>query len=179
MKKAPADYSTWLTKAEAAQACGVSTKQIERWTQDKRLQAARWKRPEGGPAISVYHPGDVERIARERNPEAEAFDMPAHDEKPAPASTTALAVRQPGAQQFMESLAAALANSATQSQTSKTAAGVRLAERLYLTIGEAAEFTGLGVGYLRRQIAAGKLKLLKGAGPHGADLVKRADLVKL
>jgi excisionase family DNA binding protein len=56
---------------------------------------------------------------------------------------------------------------------------VRLAERLYLTIAEAAELTGLGVGYLRRQIAAGKLNLLKGSGPHGADLVKRADLVKL
>jgi hypothetical protein len=27
--------------------------------------------------------------------------------------------------------------------------------------------------------AAGKLKLSKGAGPHGADLVRRVDLAKL
>jgi excisionase family DNA binding protein len=52
----------------------------------------------------------------------------------------------------------------------------RLAERLYLTIGEAADYTGLGVSHLRRQIEAGKLKLLKGAGPRGADVLRRADL---
>jgi excisionase family DNA binding protein len=76
----------------------------------------------------------------------------------------------------MQAIIAAVENS---SQKSKNTSEVRLAERLYLTIAEAAELTGLGVGYLRRQIAAGKLNLLKGSGPHGADLVKRADLVKL
>ena len=45
------DYSTWLTKQQAADAIGVSTKQIERWTQEKRLQVAKWKRPEGGPRL--------------------------------------------------------------------------------------------------------------------------------
>jgi hypothetical protein len=29
------DYSTWLTKQQAADAIGVSTKQIEPWTQEK------------------------------------------------------------------------------------------------------------------------------------------------
>jgi excisionase family DNA binding protein len=56
---------------------------------------------------------------------------------------------------------------------------VRLAERLYLTIGEASEYTGLGIGYLRRQIAEQRLKLVKGAGPHRADVLRRVDLEKL
>jgi excisionase family DNA binding protein len=171
------DYSTWLTKQQAAETIGVSTKQIERWAQDNRLQAARWKRPEGGPAIVVYHPGDVERIARERNPDAEPFVLPAAaDEKPATNGMQAIAVRQTSAEQFLQALAAA---AASVSQTSETRLGVRLAERLYLTIGEAAEYTGLGVGYLRRQIAEQKLELVKGAGPHRADVLRRRDLEKL
>ena len=56
---------------------------------------------------------------------------------------------------------------------------VRLTERLLLTIGEAVEYAGAGAGYLRRQIAEGKLQLIKGAGPHGADVLRRKDLDKL
>lgn len=76
----------------------------------------------------------------------------------------------------MQALAAAVG---ATSQTSQKRAEVRLAERLYLTIGEAAEYTGLGVGHLRRQIAEGRIELGKGAGPRGADVLRRADLVKL
>jgi excisionase family DNA binding protein len=173
------DYSTWLTKQQAADAIGVSTKTVEKFAFRRRLQQALWKRPEGGPAIVVYHPRDVEALARKRNPEAEAFVMPAAADEPpaaAPDASKTLAVRQLGAEGFMQAIIAAVENS---SQKSKNTSEVRLAERLYLTIAEAAELTGLGVGYLRRQIAAGKLNLLKGSGPHGADLVKRADLVKL
>ena len=65
------------------------------------------------------------------------------------------------------------------SQTSQTHQPVRLAERIYLTIGEAVEYTGLGAGYLRRQVAVGNLDLVKGAGPHGADVLRRKDLDKL
>jgi excisionase family DNA binding protein len=168
------DYSSWLPKQEAAAAIGCSTKQIERFAQDKQIQAARWKRPEGGPAIAVYHPGDVERLAKERNPDAEPFILPA-----APAvngSHATIAVRQSSPEEFMEALAKAIAGA---SQTSQTRLGVRLAERLYLTIDEAAEYTGLGLGYLRRQIAVGNLDLVKGAGRHGADVLRRADLEKL
>jgi hypothetical protein len=171
------DYSTWLTKQQAADTINVSTKQIERWAQDKRLQFAKWKRPEGGPAIVVYHPHDVERIARERNPEVGAFVLPrAAAEKPTVNGSHAIAVRQQPVPEVLQALAAALRDA---SQTSQTHGGVRLAERLYLTIGEASEYTGLGIGYLRRQIAEQKLELVRGAGPHRADVLRRADLEKL
>ena len=44
----PQDYSTWLTKQQAAEVIGVSTKLIEALAKEKKLQAAKWKRPESG-----------------------------------------------------------------------------------------------------------------------------------
>jgi excisionase family DNA binding protein len=170
------DYSTWMTKQQAADSLAVSSKQIERWANDKRLQCAKWKRPEGGPTIAVYHPADVERIAHDRNPDAEPFVLSAAADRKPMNGTPAIAVRQPSAEQFLQAVAAAVSGA---SQTSQTHGGGRLAERLYPTIGEAAEYTGLGVGYLRRLITERKLELVKGAGPHRADVLPRADLEKL
>lgn len=173
------DYSTWLTKAQAAEAIGVSTKTIEKFADDGKLQQTEWKRPEGGPRIVVYHPRDVERLRKERNPDAPAFVLPMlTDDKPA-SSSKAVAVRrqQPSPEQFIQILAAAVGASQSTSQTSQKQ--VRLAERLYLTVDQAAEYTGLGVSYIRRQVAEGRLKPAKGAGPHGADVLRRRDLEKL
>lgn len=186
MTKTP-DYSTWMTKQQAADTLAVSTKQIERWANDKRLQCGKWKRPEGGPAIVVYHPADIERIAQDRNPGVEAFVLPAVEgiakvrtlanAGPKPTNGAhALAVLQPSGEQLLEALAATVSG---MSQTSQTHHPVRLAERIYLTIGEAVDYTGLGSAYLRRQIAVGNLDLVKGAGPHGADVLRRKDLDKL
>ena len=163
-----------MTKQQAADTLAVSTKQIERWANDKRLQCGKWKRPEGGPVIVVYHPADIERIAQDRNPGLEPFVLPAAAAGPKP-TNGAVAVRPP-AEQFLEALAAAVSG---MSQTSQTHQAVRLAERIYLTIGEAVEYTGLGAGYLRRQVTVGNLDLVKGAGPHGADVLRRKDLDKL
>src|SRR5215831_1185068 len=44
----------WITKQQAAECLGVSTKQIERLVADKKLECVKWTRPEGGPAISIY-----------------------------------------------------------------------------------------------------------------------------
>src|SRR2546426_9209580 len=115
---AKADYSTWITKQDAAEAIGVSTKAIERWAQEKEIQVAKWKRPAGGPAIVVCHPGDVERITRDRNPGTETFVIPAPKEQPVTNGT--VATRQPSADQFMQALANALGSSQT-SQRSPTA----------------------------------------------------------
>jgi hypothetical protein len=175
MQKPKPDYSAWPTKAQAADAIGVSTKTIEKLAFKRELQQALWHRPGGGPAIVVYHPGDVERLRKERNPDAAAFVMPAPADASGESPTTkAVAVRQPSAEAFMQALVAGLVGAGT----SKTP-DVRLAERLYLSLREAAEYTGLGTAHLHRLIASGKLKPLKGAGPRGADVVRRADLEKL
>ena len=166
------DYSTWYLKQQAAEAIGISTKQLDRWANEKRLQRVKWRRPAGGPVLNVYHPGDVDRLAQSRN-QVGAFVLP-DDDPPATNGAHAVAVQKPSGEQFLEALAAAV-----MSQTSQTYQAVRLAERIYLTIGEAVEYTGLGAGYLRRQVAVGNLDLVKGAGPHGADVLRRKDLDKL
>jgi|SRR5581483_6604784 len=179
------DYSTWLTKQQAADAIGVSTKLIEKFAQEKHLQSAKWKRPEGGARIAVYHPHDVERLRKERNPEAQPFviapskdgapdDVPAFAEAPAATSApnTALAVRQPSAEQFLQAIAAAMGSG---SQTSQNL-GVRISERLFLTIPESADYSGLPQSHLRRLMADGTLKAMRTGG---GWRIRRADLEKL
>lgn len=163
------DYSTWLTKQQAADAIGVSTKHVERLANEKQLQHARWKRPEGGAWFSVYHPEDVARIASQRNPGA-AFVMPDGDTA-AKQATTAIATRQPAPEQFMQALVAAVSGMSRTSQN-----GVRTSERLFLTIPEAADFSGLPQSYLRALMKEEKLPALKTGG---GWRIRQADLKKL
>lgn len=163
------DYSTWLTKQLAADAIGVSTKTIEQLAKDKKLQQAYWKRPETGATVSVYHPEDVERLRKERNPDAPPFVLPSPAEAK-PEASTALAV--PSMDRFFQAIAAA----AGTSQKSQNRSEVRLAERLFLTIPEAAHFSGLPQAHLRRLMREGKLESLKtGSGWR----IRRVNLEKL
>lgn len=70
------DYSHWLTKERAAQMLSRSTKYVEQLAKEKKIQHAKWKRPETGAHVSVYHPDDVARVRRELHPDAEPFVLP-------------------------------------------------------------------------------------------------------
>lgn len=154
------DYSTWITKQDAAQAIGVHTKQIERLGQEGKLQVRKWKRPTGGTPIVVCHPKDVERLARERNPENGAFLVPALKE-PADNGAQAVAVR-PSVEQFLDALAAAVKTRETMSETSE----IRLP--LWLTLQQAVDYSGLPKATLVHMIATGELKARDvGAGRRG------------
>jgi excisionase family DNA binding protein len=164
------NYSTWLNKQQAADALGVSTKTIEQLAKDKKLQQAYWKRPETGAKVSVYHPADVERLRKERSPDAPPFVLPPGAEEQQ-TSTTALAV--PSMERFFRAIAAAAAGG---SESSQNRSEVRIAERLYLTIPEAANFSGLPQAHLRRLMKDEKLEALRtGAGWR----IRRSDLEKL
>jgi len=70
-----ADLADWLTKPEAAQAVGVSTKAIERFAQLGKLQ--QQMRPQAtGHARVVYCPEDIARLAQARQRPAQPFVMP-------------------------------------------------------------------------------------------------------
>src|ERR1700730_4718481 len=86
------DYSTWLTKQQAADALGVSTKTVEKLAQERKLEQAVWRRPTGGVPIAVYFPDDVARIASERHQAPQAFVLPAT--QPAAASSNGHGVTQ-------------------------------------------------------------------------------------
>lgn len=171
---APPDYSAWMTKQQAADMLDVSTKQIERWANEGQLQSAKYRRPSGGPKITVYHPNDVAQIANRRNPGA-PFVLPRETPgKPNPLVAMLRPAEKSSPNQQQQGLVALVAEMSRLSQSRP-----RLAEQLYLTLSEASGYSGLGIGYLRRLIAAGKLELLKAAGPHGADVLRRAELEKL
>lgn len=172
------DYATWLTKQQAADAIGVSTKTLESLAKDGKLQQALWRRPTGGPAVAVYHPDDVARLAKERRPAAAPFVLPAGTDVPARNGNGHGALRRvepshdvalvpPGDDPLRQLFAAALrAVTSQNSQKSPT---------LYLTLAEASAVSGLSETYLRRQIVSEKLSAVKDRGWR----IRRRDLEQL
>lgn len=174
----PPDYSTWLTKAQAAEAIGVSTKTIEAFAQDRRIEQAAW-RPQGrGSAKAVYNPDDVARMVQERQPGRSAFVLPAAATAPANGSghhaPSALAIAGPGTPSGEEVLRLVLA-AALQVLTSEKSSTSENSEKLFLTIPEAAAVTGLTQAHLRRVIADKTLPAIRDRGWR----IRRRDLEAL
>ena len=142
----PVDYSTWLTKQQAAKALNCATKTVEQLAKASKLQTAKYKRPEGGPALCVYHPDDVERLRKERNPEAEAFVLPA-EEKPA----TSLQTRVWPLIKITDGEKAVLFEY-FKSIYKPAQPAVFLREKVFLTLPEAVQLTGLPDATIRRLI---------------------------
>ncbi len=157
------DLSHWLTKSQAAEALGVSTKTVEKLAEDGAIQKQTWRRA-GKPAIAVYHPDDIQRERIKRNPDAEPFVLP-QDDSPPPAST-ALVRTKASPEAFM----AALIEGMHRPQEE-----IRLTERHYLTVKQASKLTGLSEAYLMRKIKAEELPAIKDV----SWKIKRSDLEKL
>jgi excisionase family DNA binding protein len=170
------DYSTWLTKQAAADTIGVTTKTVEAMAKAGQLQQASWRRPSGGPAIAVYHPDDVHRLATERRPGPSAFVLPPNatpsngnghghrslvsiDTHPSPATMP------PGDDVLRMLFAAALR--AVTSETSQKP------EPLWVDLDQAAALTGLSRRRLLKCIRDGKLEAWRDAGERR---VRRRDL---
>jgi excisionase family DNA binding protein len=155
MAKQQIDYSTWLTKQQAADAIGVSQKGIERLAKARKLQQYLWRRPSGGQPIKVYAPDDVERLAHQKQPEKE-FLVP-----PAAAGTNGHAELAPvGKTMNAQAFLAALISTIQQAAETQS----RHVETLFLTIPEAAQYTGLSQAFIRRQCQSGELIAIKDGG---------------
>jgi excisionase family DNA binding protein len=157
------DTSKWLTKQQAADVIGVSTKTVEqlarpRKSQPALIQQAERRRP-GKPSIVVYHPDDVERVRAERNPDAAPFVMP-----PAPPDEAAQTEVVLASQNFQTPLEVLLRSMQRPASP-----------RLFMTVEEAADYSGLPRGYLRGLIKEGKLGMKTGSGWR----IRRADLETL
>ena len=138
-----ADYSAWLTKQQAADALQCATKTVEQLANAKKLQTAMYRRPTGGPIIRVYHPDDVERLRMERNPDAEPFVLPA-DMSPSTALVSAKNMLPHGAEAFFAAMMPHLQALKPQPVT--------LREKVFLTMPEAVQLTGLPDAVIRRMI---------------------------
>lgn len=166
------DFSVWPTKAEAAQIIGCSTKTIESFAKSGKIQQRAWRRPETGALIAVYHPEDVERIRSERHPEALTPFVVTSQSSQEPRRETAVARQEPQQGEILQALLAAL--SANSQRVSEPA--VRTSEKLFLTLSEASDFSGLPRGYLHARIKSGELPAIRtGAGWR----IKREDLGRL
>lgn len=155
------DLSTWLTKQQAADACGVSTKAIERWAKAGKLEAAF--RPQAGtPDVVVYFPEDVARIAAARQRTAgTGFLVPdraavhrngngSHGDGQPTAdslSTFTPPIINPGEDLFRALVTAAVR---VVSETSE-------ARPAYVPLPEALRVSGLSRSAFRRAVAAGEV----------------------
>jgi excisionase family DNA binding protein len=174
------DYSTWLTKQQAAEAIGVTTKTVERFVQAGQIQQARWQRDNRGPLLAVYHPDDVARLATERRQgPLPPFVVPGSTLPANGNGAQAHALVRgdhedlgwgPGAPAPSNDLLRVLVHAATRvmSETSETST-------LFVTIQEASVLTGLTQAYLRRRVEAGTLTAVKDRGWR----IRRKDLEQL
>jgi hypothetical protein len=172
------DYRHWLTKQQAADALHVSTKTIEALAKSGQLQQARWRRPETGQTLAVYHPGDVADRVQERQPGPPAsFLVPG---RPAASPTngnghgSAVALARPAAVDPEALHTIAIAWLTAWSEAQKVAKAEK-AEKPVLTLDEAVAASGWSRTYLLRQIRAGTLRAQK----DGGWKIRRRDLETL
>jgi hypothetical protein len=170
------DLSTWLTKQQAADQIGVSTKAIERFTRAGKLEQ-RFRPQAGSPHVAVFHPEEVDQIASARRAAPAPFVLPAVPDVPTNGNgrngdqvgSHALAIATPpsigSGEELLHAFAAALR---TMFETSQTLT-------LFVTIREASLATGLTQAYLRRRCENGTLKAEKDRGWK----IRRKDLEQL
>jgi len=172
------NFSTWLTKQQAADRIGVSTKTVETLARDRRIEQARWRRDGRGNEFAVYNPDDVARIASERRPAPSAFVLPAGTNGNGNghglvARTEPDAELTPPIAAGLSALAAAVRSLAPNPE--KNHQNPENFQKLFLTIPEAAAVSGFSQAYLRRKCQAG----WTGAIKDGAWKIRRKDLEAL
>lgn len=184
-------YTDWLTKEEAAAALQVSTKTVEKFAAEGRLHSAMTKSPETGATRVKYHPRDVDKLRKERLPDAKPFVLPKDRDGAGelPATRATLGSRIPINDAYNQAIATAglVERSLTKTLTESIsqAAGhifaaqadtVPLHRRLYLTRAEAAEYSGLPQSEIVKRIESRELPAIRtGRGWR----IRRRDLEEL
>jgi excisionase family DNA binding protein len=181
------DHEQWLTKQQAADQLGVTTKTVEAYAREHRMRCVpNYKRQTGGARITIFHPEDVKTLADARHsgtvPDAVL---------PAPPLTVGRVVSVSGPSPSVEieraplaylpppSTTAAFIEALTavleKSQNSRKSEISEISQKFYLTIPEAARLSGFTETRIRRLCHEGSLKALK----DGGWKIKRADLLAL
>lgn len=161
------DYATWFTKQQAADLLGVSLKQIERLAKAGKLEQVLWKRPGGGQTIAVFGPDDVEREAQAQRPHVTPDALaPSNGNGHMKAETDKTDRQLSVAPSTKSSILLMMQQLSELSQQSQT---------IFLTIPQAAKFTGLTQAYIRRACQLGRLDALK----DGGWKIRRSALVNL
>ena len=158
MSQEPLD--AWKSKSEAAQIIGCSPKTIERLATQKKIQKAMRRIP-GRKATPVYHPGDIEAI-RAGTAQLEPFQIGERES----AADLAPARRNSGVELLLQLLSNSGAGTATATAPR---------HKLFLTLKEAADYSGMSRGWLLRKIKASELPAVK----TGGWKIRRSDLEQI
>lgn len=150
------DLFAWLRKKDAAERIGCSEKHVEKLSREGSLEMQMYRRPEGGPRVAVYHPGDVEKLAGQKNPNGHVM-KPADstDGVPIIVPTT----NNPLSTMFTSGMIPFLRTLSGLSETAETSDLPPSELRFvgYLSIMEAMDFTGLPEKTLQRFAKEGRI----------------------
>jgi len=175
------NYETWLTKQQAADKLGVTTKTVEAFAAKKLLRAvAGYRRLSGGPRVTIFDPDQVENLAHRRGgtlpPASPDAPAPPVEVVPAPVKSVAKIshpAAAPSTRTLIEALAAAIGENSGKKGSYQTSQ-VALIDKLYLTIPEAARLSGFTETRIRRLCQQGSLKAVK----DGGWKIRRASLME-
>ena len=150
-------FEGWKTKGEAAVILECSERTVERMATEKRIQKAIRRIP-GRKGLPVFNPEDIERV-RQETVGREGFLVP--EEGSSETKTLARRSVPEDPAEFLGQLAAAVA-----------APPLRLSEKLFLTLKEAATYSGMPRTWLLKKIKNDELKAIKAGGWK----IRRSDL---
>jgi len=171
------DLSTWLSKPAAAARLAISERTLERMVAagkgpQSRQRTRRGKRPE-----TVYNPQDVETLADAAG--VQPFVMAPEPSAPQNAAVARTADGIPPALAGVLSVIERLAQMA-QRPSIEPASGL---SSLWLTLDQAAAYTGLSRAFLKRLVDDGKLPAIRDRATkvkrEHLDLLEFGDIVSL
>lgn len=146
MKFERGSFEGWIPKAEAAKMTGRGLRTLERMAQKGEIKQAYRPVP-GRRDLPVFHPDDIQKLITEQVaivPEVGTPNLPAVRSRQVPAMSR------------------------------REAEPIRLTEKFYLTLDEAAVLSGLPRALLERAVKSGELKGRKAGGWY----IRREDLAR-
>jgi excisionase family DNA binding protein len=175
---AATDLADWRTVADAAAEIGCSKRTIERLAAARKLES-RLRPTAGSPAVAVYNPDDVARIALERRPAPAPFVLAAganphsNGNGHQTAELTKSSFLNNRGEDPIRQLAAAFERFLLSPPSPPVAEKVA-DTKLFLTIAEAAVYAGLPATDIRRACESGELCARKTG--RGGWRIRRRDL---
>ena len=143
-----ANADQWKTRAEAAASLECSEKTVDRYATQGRIQKLMRPNP-GRRKTPVFNASDIERL-RADSAQIDAFPVPA-------GRASLLPLEQPGNAPALAALIDFAAHMAAPP-------AVRVKDKIFLTLREAAAYTGLTRASLRRRIQDETLEAFKDGG---------------
>jgi hypothetical protein len=156
------DFASWLTKPEAAKAIGASEKQIERLAKKGQIEQ-KFRTAPGQARVSIFHPGDVQRIINAQKTTFRVQDS--GNPENGLVRTDNLDTRVTDAFAGLPALLAGLSDFAAKLNAEHFQA-------VYVSLDEALRITGLSAATIRGLARAGRVARL-------SRKYRRADLEKL